>query len=125
MASQKMGPPWVAMTVGRRIGLLRNELQAAAAVLRKGDRGAYEQKTEWIYDRLRQSWERSVEEVLLNGVVYRFGDVVSTQQLKPLTDITDADVQCVDAEMSYCSSFIHDESGAVNAGIPDPTGRRI
>jgi hypothetical protein len=22
--------------------------------------------------------------------------------------------------MSYCSSFVHDESGAVNAGIPDP-----
>jgi energy-coupling factor transporter ATP-binding protein EcfA2 len=114
------GPPWVAMTVSKRVGLLRNELQAAATVLRKGDRATYEQKTEWIYDRLRQSWERAVEEVLLNEVVVRFGDGVSTQRLKALTDITDADVQCVDTEMTYCSSFVHDESGAVNAGIPDP-----
>jgi hypothetical protein len=114
------GPPWVAMSVAKRIGVLRNELQNAGAVLRKGDRVAYEQKAEWIYDRLRQSWERAVEELLMNQVVVRFGDGVSTQRLKALTDITDADVQTVESEMAYCSSFVHEESGAVNAGIPDP-----
>jgi hypothetical protein len=115
------GPPWPAMRVNKRIGLLRNELQAAAAMLRKGDRATCEQKSGWIYDRLRQTWERAVEEVLLNEVVVRFGDAVSTQQLRPLTDISDEDVQCVDSEMSYCSGFIHDQSGAVNASIPDPS----
>lgn len=114
------GPPWVAMKVNKRLGVLRNELQNAAAVLRKGDRPTYEQKAEWIYERLRLSWERAVEELLLNEVVVRFSDGVSTQRLKALTDITQADVQLVDTEMSYCSSFVHDESGAVNAGIPDP-----
>jgi hypothetical protein len=114
------GPPWVAMSVARRIGVLRNELQNAGAVLRKGDRTSYEQKAEWIYKRLRQSWERAVEELLLNQVVVRFGDGVSTQRLKALTDISDADVQTVESEMAYCSSFVHDESGAVNAGIPEP-----
>jgi len=108
------------MTVGKRLGLLRNELQNAAAILRKGDRATYEQKAEWVYERLRQSWERAVEELLLNEVVVRFSDGVSTQRLRALTDITEADVQLVDTEMSYCSSFVHDESGAVNAGIPDP-----
>ncbi|HVA18190.1 MAG TPA: AAA family ATPase, partial [Candidatus Dormibacteraeota bacterium] len=114
------GPPWVAMRVSRRIGVLRNELQTAEALLRKGDRQAYEQKTEWIYKRLRESWERAVEEVLLDEVVLRFGDGIATQRLKKLTDITDSDVQTVDTEMTYCSSFVHDESGAVNAGIPEP-----
>lgn len=114
------GPPWGAMTVGKRLGVLRNELQNAAAILRKGDRVTYDQKAEWIYERLRQSWERAVEELLLNEVVLRFSDGVQTNRLKSLTDITDADVQLVDTEMSYCSSFVHDESGAVNAGIPDP-----
>lgn len=115
------GPPWVAMRVNKRIGVLRNELQVAGTVLRKGDRATYEQKAEWIYERLRQSWERAVEEVLLNEVVVRFGDGVSTKPLRKLTDITDADVQTVETEMSYCSSFVHDESGAVNSGIPDPS----
>jgi energy-coupling factor transporter ATP-binding protein EcfA2 len=115
------GPPWVAMHVNKRIGVLRNELQAADTLLRRGERTTYEQKAEWIYERLRQSWERGVEEVLLNGVVVRFGDGVSTTPLRKLTDITDTDVQTVETEMSYCSSFVHDESGAVNSGIPDPS----
>lgn len=102
------------------LGVLRSELQNAASILRRGDRPTYEQKVEWIYERLRQSWERAVEEVLLNEVVIRFSDGVSTQRLKALTDITQEDVQVVDTEMSYCSSFVHDESGAVNSGIPDP-----
>ena len=109
------------MWVSKRLGVLRNELQAAGAILRKGDRAAYEQKAEWIYKRLRQTWERAVEEVLLNRVLVRFGDAVETQRLKVLTDIKDADVQMVESEMAYCSSFVHDESGAVNAGIPDPS----
>jgi len=65
------GPPSVAMTVARRIGVLRSELQSSAAILRKGERTTYEQKAEWIYDRLRQSWERAVEELLLNQVVLK------------------------------------------------------
>jgi hypothetical protein len=68
------------MPVGKRIGVLRKELQTAAAILRNGDRTTYEQKAEWIYERLRQSLERAVEEVLLNEVVVRFGDGVSTQR---------------------------------------------
>jgi AAA domain len=114
------GPPWIAMSVSKRLGVLRSELQTAGAILRKGDRTAYEQKAEWIYKRLRQTWERAVEEVLLNRVLVRFGDAVETQRLKAVTDITDMDVQTVESEMAYCSSFVHDESGAVNAGIPDP-----
>jgi hypothetical protein len=114
------GPPWIAMSVSKRLGVLRNELQTAGAILRKGDRAAYEQRAEWIYKRLRQTWERAVEEVLLNRVLVRFGDAVETQRLKALTDISDTDVQTVESEMAYCSSFVHDESGAVNAGIPEP-----
>lgn len=118
------GPPWVAMRIKQRLGVLRNELQGAEAALRKGDTAIYEQKAEWIYKRLRQCWERAVEEVLLNEVVVRFGDGVSTQQLRKLTDITDLDVQTVDTQMSYCSGFVHDQSGAVNAGIPAPSAIR-
>ena len=114
------GPPWIAMSVSKRLGVLRSELQTAGAILRKGDRDAYEQKAEWIYKRLRQTWERAVEEVLLNRVLVRFGDAVETQRLKAITDMTDTDVQTFESEMAYCSSFVHDESGAVNAGIPDP-----
>ena len=116
----KDGPPWAALPVKRRIGVLRSKLQDADALLRNGERGKYEQQAEWIYKRLRQSWERAVEEVLLNQVVLRFGDAVETQRLPKITDITDADVQHVTQEMSRCASHVHDEAGAAYAGIPEP-----
>ena len=113
------------MSVSRRMGVLNSDLQAAEASLRSSnDRSVYEQKAKALYVRLRATWERAIEELLLNGVVVRFGVSVQTQRLKQLTDITAADIQTVDAEMTHCSSFVHDESGAVNAGIPNPPAIR-
>ena len=66
------------------------------------------------------SWERSVEEVLLYETVVRFGDSIQTKRLSKLTDISEADVELVTKEMSRCSDFEHDESGAVHADPPEP-----
>jgi len=114
------GPPWVAMSVKQRVGCLRRELQAARSAENSGDQSTYLQKAHWIYDHLRQSWERAVEEVLFNRVVTRFSDGVETQRLKHVTDITDTDVQYIDMEMTRCSGFLHDEAGAMYAGMPGP-----
>lgn len=114
------GPPWVAMPVNKQIRKLRHDLVDARGVLRGGDRGAYEQKASDIYRRLRQSWERAVEEVLLYETVVRFGDSVQTKRLSKLTDISDSDVELVTREMSRCSDFVHDEAGAVYGDVPDP-----
>jgi hypothetical protein len=54
-------------------------------------------------DLFRQSWKRAVEELLLNQIVVRFGDKVSTEPLKLVTDINDADAQAVESEMAYYS----------------------
>jgi ABC-type multidrug transport system ATPase subunit len=114
------GPPWVAMKVNQRIGRLRAELQEAWAELNKGRQQSYEQKASWIYLRLRESWERAIEEVLLNRVVMRFADSVETQRLKPIHDISEADIEYVDMEMTRCSGYVHDEAGAAYEGIPGP-----
>jgi hypothetical protein len=114
------GPPWIAMPVNRRLGVLREALVEARKDLKNGQSASYEQKVSQIYRGLRQTWERAVEEVLLNSTVLRFGDAVRTQQLKPLTDITDSDIETITREMSRCSDYLHDESGAVYAGGPEP-----
>lgn len=114
------GAPWVARNVSERLGWLRNALQEAEAVLRREDRGEYEQKARIIYKRLRESWERAVEELLLNKVVQRFLPDVQTRRLKEIADITEKDVRLVEREMSRCSAFEHDEPGAMNQGIPEP-----
>ena len=118
--SARRGPPWVAMRLKQRVGRLRDELQTAKSHLAKSDREEYERRASWIYDHLRQSWERAVEEVLLNQVAMRFSDAVQTQRLPRLTDISDSDVELVSMEMTRCSGYVHDEAGAVHTGMPDP-----
>jgi ABC-type lipoprotein export system ATPase subunit len=119
-ASAKSGPPWVAMPVKQRITALREEMVEARRVLKAGDRSQYERNASLVYKRLRMSWERAVEEVLLNQTVLRFGDSVQTRRLNKLIDISEGDIERVTKEMSRCSDFEHDESGAVHAAIPDP-----
>lgn len=114
------GPPWVAMPVRQRIAALRNDLVEARKVLTSGDRATYERWASEIYKRLRQTWERAVEEVLLYETVMRFGDSVQTQRLARLVDISETDVEIVTKEMSRCSDFVHDEAGPINADLPAP-----
>ena len=72
--------------------------------------------------RLRETWERAVEEVLLNGAVMRFRRGVHTQRLRHVTDIDEADVREVDAGMSRASRFMrgHDEPRAAHEPAPAP-----
>ena len=113
-------PPWFAMPVGQRVTTLRGDLIKARQALRDVGRERYELRAVDIYRRLRQAWERAVEEVLLYSTVLRFSDSVQTQRLSKLTDISDADVETVTKEMSRCSDFVHDEAGVVHSGVPDP-----
>ena len=114
------GPPWVAMSVGRRIRRLQHDLREAEALLHSEDRQGYERLAKGVYERLRESWERAVEEKLLYQVVQRFSTDIQTSRLRVLSDITDADIERVTREMTRCSNYGHDDAGAVNRGVPEP-----
>jgi energy-coupling factor transporter ATP-binding protein EcfA2 len=57
-----------------------------------------------FYARLRETWERLIEEKLLNGVVGRFQPGVATQSLKGV-NVTDEDYQKVFFAMRKASEF--------------------
>lgn len=85
-----------------------------------GDDDRLRTVTTTAYGKLRLAWERCVEEVLLNGVVQRFGEGVSTQKLKAVL-VTDEDYKIVEAGMSKSSKFEHDAASPVGRlPIPDP-----
>ena len=67
---------------------------------------------------LRLAWERSIEEVLFNGAVQRFGEGISTQRLKGVT-VTDADYEIICAGMTKSSKFEHDAALA-SGRLPIP-----
>jgi hypothetical protein len=116
------GVPWVGMKVRDRIRWLKGRLQEARAVYIPQSPDVYEPLARRIYGKLREAWERAVEEVLLNGAVMRFGRKIQTQRLSDLTDIDDADLHAMDAGMTKASRFIegHDEATEVNEPVPGP-----
>ena len=70
---------------------------------------------------MRETWERFIEEILLNKVVQRFGREIQTQRIKVLTDLTDDDYSLIEENMKKCSTYMtgHDSSGALIQAMPD------
>jgi energy-coupling factor transporter ATP-binding protein EcfA2 len=115
--------PWVALPVSKKIGYLKNDLQAAAKLFREGHQAFYEKDAKYLYGLLREAWERALEEVLLNGIVERFRPGVQTQHVATIADITLEDCRTLDAAMTKCSRWLpgHDQAAAARAAVPEPT----
>jgi len=103
-----------------RIARLRQMAVDVHKAQQAGDEDEHRRLTATCYGRLRLAWERSIEEVLFNKVVERFGEGVSTQRLKSVV-VTDDDYREVEAGMTKSSKFEHDAATAVGRlPIPDP-----
>ena len=114
--------PWFAMPVNGRIGYLKNRWQALDKLHRDGNQEAYDEQAKALYGRLREAWERALEEVLLNGVVQRYRPSIETHRLAKIFDITEADYKAVEAGMTKCSAWLigHDQAAAARAPVPGP-----
>ena len=112
--------PWVAMPIKKKIGYLKNEWQAADKLHRDGHQAAYEKEAKYLYGLLREAWERALEEVLLAGIVERFRPGVQTQHIDTIADITAQDCGTLDAAMTKCSKWLHDQAPAARAPVPEP-----
>jgi energy-coupling factor transporter ATP-binding protein EcfA2 len=103
-----------------RVGQLRQMQVGTQRAKKDGDDDRHRMLTTTAYGKLRLAWERCVEEVLLNGVIQRFGEGVSTQKLKAVV-VTDDDYKQIEAGMSKSSKFEHDAASPVGRlPIPDP-----
>jgi hypothetical protein len=103
--------PWPGQSVKKRIGHLRKRLQEFPSAVEIGPE-AHRREVKGWYEELRETWERMVEEILLNGVVVRFRAGVETQRLAAVPDLTVARRAAVVAGMKRCSLFTHDEAPA-------------
>ena len=114
--------PWVAMSVKKRIGVLNDMWQRAEKLHRTATREKYEREAVYIYGRLRETWERALEEVLLGGVVERFRNSVESQRVRHLSDITDEDCSALGEGMTKSSRWLagHDQAAAENVSVPNP-----
>lgn len=114
-------PPWDALPVAKRIGILKNEYQIIEKIERTETEEIYKARIKPLYGMLRETWERFVEEVLLNSAVQRFGREIQTQRLSKIVDLTVEDYNKVDENMGKCSTYFlgHDSAGALIEELPD------
>lgn len=117
------GLPWHGVPTKKRIGELRNRWTQADKVFRTIGQDAYDPLATSIYADLRRTWERAIEEVLLNQVVLRFRPGIETNRLKKVGDITQADLDAVEKGMTKSSKWEggHDQALAMNERPPAPT----
>lgn len=117
------GPPWIGMSVKERIGAIKMKLQDADKVFQKDSYDAYTPLAKDIYGLLRETWERAVEEILLNKVVERFRKGIETKRIKKIAgDITVEDYRKIESEMDKCSTYLrgHDDAPEINEPMPEP-----
>mgnify|MGYP001182460732 CR=1 FL=1 len=109
--------PWHAQNVKARIKTLSDDVDTLKSKNLNGD--DYNHEAGIIYGRIRETWERTVEEVLFNEVVTRFGQGIQTQRLNGVT-VDDADFSKISFEMSKCSKYMigHDKSLSLSDDRP-------
>ena len=114
-------PPWDGLRVSKRIGLLKQAL-VKLTKLHENDPDLYEVQIRLFYGRLRDSWERAVEEVLLQGAVKRFAPQIKTQSLRKLHRISEEQLVALEAGMTKTSAWIvgHDHAAELGTTVPLP-----
>lgn len=107
--------PWDVLDVGKRVQKLDELLKEAVIAENQGDTKKYRDIVAGFYGRLRSTWERSVEELVFNKVIGRYGREVKTQALTGVA--VDAEtVTCIFQGMAKTSAAItaHDHAAAEN-----------
>lgn len=113
-------PPWDALKTVDRV----KQLKVRLVIARKSTKESieeYQHHAGIIYGKMRETWERLIEEWLIRGVVERFNREIKTQNTRYLTDITDLDVQTINSAMSKCSTYMqgHDMAEGITGAFPE------
>lgn len=111
------GEPWVARKVKDREHTLKAMIDAIPDDMAVTSED-YRRRCTGYYAALRETWERAVEEVVLNDVVRRFGSDVGTLRLAGV-EVSDADFMVVYRAMKRASEYSgHDQASGRQIDTP-------
>jgi energy-coupling factor transporter ATP-binding protein EcfA2 len=114
-------PPWDTLKTVDRIKQLK-QLEVDLRRYTKRDdfiEDIYSRDAKHIYGKMRETWERLVEEWLIRNVVQRFSRAVQTQNIRYLIDSTPEDVATISAGMGKCSTFFEGHDTATSLGVTE------
>lgn len=110
--------PWAATGVKGRRGVLNARLQNLEKLYRVGD-PQYDDQARLTAELLRETWERSIEERVLNGALTRFEPAVQTRRLTNSAVQPDI-VRRIEDGMTETSQWVHDTPRDGHAAVPTP-----
>lgn len=112
------GMVWKGLTVAKRIARIRNDA-APLAKLQATSPADYEYAVKNLYGRLRDTYERVVEEVIFKDVVRRGTDVIQTQLLRYVR-LSDPLAIRFHEGMTRANTYSHDNPAADTVAVPAP-----
>ena len=113
------GVSWKGASVGKRLARIRNDFLPLKK-LHASSPSEYEFKIKNLYGRLRDSYERLVEEHIFCDVVRRGVDRIETMKLR-MVHLSDALAVRFHDGMTKANTHSHDNPAANTVKVPDPT----
>jgi energy-coupling factor transporter ATP-binding protein EcfA2 len=116
------GLPWKAQSVEDRIDKLEKAARAAKVLHDNNQEDEYAVEVARLYNSLRASWERGLEDIAFFRVVQRHRDYINAKDLKKVSALTEADCDTFAAGFKKCCDIVdaHDPSSGRNAAPPPP-----
>lgn len=117
------GLPWKAQSVENRIDKLEKDARAAKDLYENHEEEKYRHQAADIYNNLRASWERALEDIAFFRIVQRHRDYINTKDLKKAAVLNDSDCDSFLAGFKKCCDIVnaHDPSSGRNAEAPPPS----
>lgn len=112
------GVSWKGLKVNKRLNQIRNDF-ASIKKLYTSSAADYEYKLKNLYGRLRDSYERLVEEYIFCDVVRRGVDRIETQKLR-MVHLSDALAIRFHEGMTKANTHSHDNPASDTVSVPDP-----
>ena len=112
-------PPVRAQPLDKVIVGLQKQFDNEKRFYEDGEHNQWERTVDGLKKRLRDSWERAVEEAL-SPVYKRLSDKVETRGLAKVTVLTKDDCEKMREAYGRCSPLLHSAPDALNRPIPTP-----
>lgn len=112
-------PPARALPIGKVIAGMQKQLDNEKILYEKGDHSGWERTVDSLQKRLRDTWERAVEEAV-GPVIKRLSNKVQTAGLGKVTAIEMEDCLRMREAYGRCSKLLHTSSGSLNPPLPKP-----
>jgi energy-coupling factor transporter ATP-binding protein EcfA2 len=112
------GMVWKGLNVARRVGAIKSSF-APLPKLHAASPAAYEYAIKNLYGRLRDTYERMVEEIIFHDIVRRGVDVIQTQMLRYVTLPDELAIRFHDG-MARANTYSHDNPASDTVPVPKP-----